>query len=100
MYQSLISLSVVFLAASCVISSPLSYTSPHTSNGSVVDLGYAKYQASTNGLGVDEFLGMRFAAPPLGDLRFRAPRDPKNETDIIKADAVSGLLWKRWKHGN
>ncbi|KAM0147446.1 hypothetical protein ACHAPC_008981 [Botrytis cinerea] len=51
-----------------------------------VDLGYAKYVSSTNGLGVNEFLGMRFAAPPLGDLRFRAPQDALPENETIKAD--------------
>lgn len=54
-----------------------------------VDLGYAKYVSSTNGLGVNEFLGMRFAAPPLGDLRFRAPQDALPENETIKADKVS-----------
>ena len=56
--------------------------------GNTVHLGYATYQSSTNGLGINEFLGMRFAAPPLGDLRFRAPRDPLNETGIIQAHSV------------
>ncbi|OBT60689.1 hypothetical protein VE03_09989 [Pseudogymnoascus sp. 23342-1-I1] len=41
-----------------------------------VDLGYAQYQGSRLAIGVDQYLGMRFAAPPLGDLRFRAPQDP------------------------
>ncbi|KAH7377466.1 triacylglycerol lipase-like protein [Cadophora sp. MPI-SDFR-AT-0126] len=54
--------------------------------GSTVDLGYAKYISSTNRLGIDEFLGMRFAAPPLGDLRFRAPQDPLPEEETIRAD--------------
>ncbi|KAJ4156167.1 hypothetical protein NW754_007791 [Fusarium falciforme] len=43
-----------------------------------VDLGYAKY----NGVrlaksGVDQYLGMRFAQAPVGDLRWRAPKNPK-----------------------
>ncbi|KAL2838662.1 Alpha/Beta hydrolase protein [Aspergillus pseudodeflectus] len=41
----------------------------------LVDLGYSKYQGVRLAAGVDQFLGMRFAAPSLGDFRFRAPRD-------------------------
>lgn len=41
-----------------------------------VDLGYSKYRGVAANGGVNQYLGMRFAAPPLGDLRFRAPRDP------------------------
>ncbi|CZT49185.1 related to cholinesterase precursor [Rhynchosporium secalis] len=42
----------------------------------VVDLGYSKYQGSHVENGVTQWLGIRYAAPPVGDLRFRAPRDP------------------------
>ncbi|KAJ7651188.1 Alpha/Beta hydrolase protein [Roridomyces roridus] len=42
-----------------------------------VNLGFAQYQgavdAATN---ITSFLGIRYAAPPLGDLRFRAPAPP------------------------
>lgn len=41
-----------------------------------VDLGYSKYQGVAADGGINQYLGMRFAAPPLGDLRFRAPADP------------------------
>ncbi|GKZ24325.1 hypothetical protein AbraIFM66951_011152 [Aspergillus brasiliensis] len=47
----------------------------------VIDLDYAKYQGVRLEAGVDEFLGMRYASPPIGDRRFRAPQDPsKNDT--------------------
>jgi acetylcholinesterase len=81
MYYSILPISVAFLVAA--ISSVAGLTL-----GKRVDLGYATYQSLTNGLGISEFLGMRFAAPPLGDLRFRAPRDPLNETGIIEAYSV------------
>ena len=49
----------------------------------VVDLGYASYQGIYNETtGIQTFKGMRYAAPPVGDLRWRAPQDP---------EAVSGL---------
>ncbi|KAI1457397.1 alpha/beta-hydrolase [Annulohypoxylon moriforme] len=46
-----------------------------------VNLGYAQYQGSFVGTGgsVAQFLGMRYAAPPTGDRRWRAPIEP--ETD-------------------
>lgn len=41
-----------------------------------VDLGYTQYKGIRTPNGIDKWLGMRYAAPPLGDLRFRAPQDP------------------------
>ena len=42
----------------------------------LVDLGYTKYQGVQLAAGVNQYLGLRYAAPPLGNLRFRAPADP------------------------
>ena len=39
--------------------------------------------------GVDQFLGLRYAAPPLGDLRFRAPKKPLTEQGVVDATSVS-----------
>ncbi|KAM0253620.1 hypothetical protein ACHAQJ_007195 [Trichoderma viride] len=50
-----------------------------------VDLGYAKYRGVRLDAGVDQFLGMRFAQAPLGNLRFRAPQDPTPEKAIQDA---------------
>ena len=60
----------------------------------VVDLGYSTYEGTRLEGGVDEYLGMRFAAPPLGDLRFRAPANPQHTTGTQDATAVSveGLI--------
>lgn len=55
-----------------------------------VDLGYAAYRGiRLEDAGVDEYLGMRYAQAPLGDLRFRAPQDPLPETEIQDATTVS-----------
>ncbi|GAM90043.1 hypothetical protein ANO11243_080830 [Dothideomycetidae sp. 11243] len=41
----------------------------------VVDLGYAKFRGSTSpGWRTTTYFGLRYAAPPVGDLRFRGPR--------------------------
>jgi len=52
-----------------------------------VDLGYATYQgvpfadtiSSTNNT---QFLGIRYAAPPTGQLRFAAPQEPATTTGV------------------
>ncbi|EOA89720.1 uncharacterized protein SETTUDRAFT_159305 [Exserohilum turcica Et28A] len=50
----------------------------------LVDVGYAKYQGAIvdSKLGVSAWKGIQYAAPPVGPLRFAAPRDP----------IVSGLI--------
>ncbi|KAJ5820345.1 hypothetical protein N7474_005936 [Penicillium riverlandense] len=54
-------------------------------NTPIVDLGYAKYEGTFLNVGVNQFLGMRYAAPPLGDLRWREPQDPLHEDGIQPA---------------
>ncbi|RAH60642.1 carboxylesterase [Aspergillus piperis CBS 112811] len=56
-----------------------------------VDLGYARYRGIRLPAGVDEYLGMRYAAPPLGQRRFRAPADPISTSYIQDAFEVGGL---------
>lgn len=58
------------------------------SNEPVVNLGYAKYRGTRLPSGVDQFLGMRYAKAPLGDLRFRAPQDPNKNCRIQNATQV------------
>lgn len=56
-------------------------------SATTVDLGYSKYEGSTVS-GVTQWLGMRFAAPPVGALRFAAPQDPLPVEGIQQATAV------------
>lgn len=58
------------------------------SDGPIVDLGYAKYEGTSLAAGVNQFLGMRYAAPPLGDLRFRAAQDPLPVDGVQSAQKV------------
>lgn len=55
----------------------------------VVDLGYSKYRGRIQKSGVGQWLGIRFAAPPVGSLRFSAPQDPVATKGIQPADKVS-----------
>ena len=57
-----------------------------------VHLDYATYKGLTLHHGVNQYLGMRFAAPPVDDLRWRAPRDPHKEEDVQDASEVRILL--------
>lgn len=54
----------------------------------LVDLGYSKYQGVNVGNGISHWLGMRYAAPPVGDLRFRSPADPIRTAGVQPADKV------------
>ncbi|KAK2601475.1 hypothetical protein N8I77_010923 [Diaporthe amygdali] len=56
-----------------------------------IDLGYAKYQGATVGAGVNQWLGLRFAAPSVPPLRFSAPQPPLNETQIQDATKEGAL---------
>jgi hypothetical protein len=73
----------ILLLATLALGSPFAPGSP------VVDLGYAKYQGTTLTGGVNQFLGMRFAQPPLGSLRWQAPQAPAKERGITPAESVS-----------
>ncbi|CAG9982888.1 unnamed protein product [Clonostachys byssicola] len=78
-YQILPQLFILSRAASALSISP-------SSENPIVDLTYAKYEGVRDkAFGIDKYLGMRYAEAPLGDLRFRAPRDPTVVADIQTA---------------
>ncbi|OJJ50739.1 hypothetical protein ASPZODRAFT_55150 [Penicilliopsis zonata CBS 506.65] len=58
---------------------------PSAADAPIVDLGYAAYQGVGLPAGVTQFLGLRYAAPPLGERRFRAPADPPRSSTIQDA---------------
>lgn len=62
-----------------------------------VSLDYSTYvgTAQTGGTGVTQWLGLRYAAPPLGDLRFARPQDPPVVNTTQPANAVSGYIYPR-----
>ncbi|KAJ7889187.1 alpha beta-hydrolase [Mycena leptocephala] len=51
-----------------------------------IDLGYAKYQGSVDtSANITTFLGIRYAASPTGELRFRAPQPPQTVAGVLNA---------------
>ncbi|KAF4551841.1 Carboxylesterase-like protein 7 [Elsinoe fawcettii] len=52
----------------------------------VVDVDYTSYRGTTLSNGIAQWLGIRFAAPPLGHLRFAAPQDPEPVEGIQDAN--------------
>jgi hypothetical protein len=80
---------IVGLALGLGLGLGLSRGSDEDTVGPVIDLGYASYRGSYLENGISQFLGMRYAEPPVGDLRWRAPVEPGMEEDIQQAKKVS-----------
>ena len=53
-----------------------------------VDLTYSKYQGQTLQNGVNQWLSIRYAAPPTGTRRFSAPQPPLAENATQDATIV------------
>ncbi|KAH2981805.1 hypothetical protein KXV25_002583 [Aspergillus fumigatus] len=69
----------------CVLSgSSIGHAASHSTRP-VADLGYSRYQGVRLAAGVDQYLGMRYAAQPLGTLRFRASREPVHNSTLQDA---------------
>ncbi|KAF5336306.1 hypothetical protein D9758_014477 [Tetrapyrgos nigripes] len=81
-------LTVAFLLVSATLTTLASGVTSNTeSDAPIVDLGYASYQGSFDpSTNVTNFLGVRYAAAPLGDLRFRAPQSPANVPGVQQAN--------------
>ena len=56
--------------------------------GAVIDLGYTKYQGDTYPGGISQWLGVRYAQPPVGKLRFAAPQKITGDGTLQMATQV------------
>lgn len=56
---------------------------------SLVSLDYTSYNGTALANGISQWLGVRYAAPPLGDLRFAAPQDPAYNATVQQGKKVS-----------
>ncbi|KAH9204956.1 acetylcholinesterase [Leptodontidium sp. 2 PMI_412] len=66
---------------------------PPSENLPVVDLGYELYRATefNQTRGYYNFSNIRYASPPLGDLRFRAPVLPATNRSVIQDGSVTRI---------
>lgn len=80
----------VFLHCSLVIAGPPPNAPPRkgTPISSVVNLGYSDYEGTILDAGVNQYLGIRYAASPVGSRRWRAPQDPLYESGVQDATQV------------
>jgi carboxylesterase type B len=78
---SVVALTAALTSLFCEVSA-----APAESDQNVVDLGYAKYQGESMPNGISHWLGIRYAAPPLGELRFQEPQDPWQEDGVQPAN--------------
>lgn len=62
--------------------------SPSVPRLPIIDLGYSQYRGISLSNGVDEYLGIKYAKAPLGDLRFRGPEDPEHTVGVLDASSV------------
>ncbi|VDC03533.1 unnamed protein product [Peniophora sp. CBMAI 1063] len=84
---------MVFLRSALLLSTALCAVAQNTTL-KVADLGDVTYQSDVNlDVGVTSFLGIRYAAPPIGDLRFRAPQAAE-VTGSLNATAQPDECWQ------
>ncbi|KAL9077524.1 MAG: hypothetical protein Q9157_003353 [Trypethelium eluteriae] len=57
----------------------------------LVDLGHSRYQGVPLQNGITQWLGLRYGAPPVGNLRFAAPQDPPRNGSLQIADTHGNI---------
>lgn len=89
------------LTVEIVLSLPIDDSEPHkgrpwtvgqavnTTSGTIIG------HAATNALQVSEYLGIKYAQPPVGDLRFAAPKAYRSNATYTASNFVSATTYKR-----
>ncbi|KAJ7189504.1 Alpha/Beta hydrolase protein, partial [Mycena pura] len=73
---------------------------PVVGAGPVVNLGYATYEGAVDpALNITTFLGIRYAAPAIGNLRFRAPQPPAPVSGVQEAKTQPDQCWQTLVNG-
>lgn len=71
-------------------------TGPAVAVNEIVDLSYQRYRGQRLANGVTQWLGIQYAAPPIGELRFQPPQDPSSISGVQDAFQV----FSQWYCGN
>ncbi|KAG0693371.1 Alpha/Beta hydrolase protein [Suillus ampliporus] len=78
--KNLLAWSQTLLALAPLFPSPIATPAP------IINLGYAQYQGSVDtATNITSFLGIRYAAPPVGDFRWAAPQPPSTISMVQQA---------------
>ena len=65
--------------------------STNSSSGPIVNLGYAQYKGNTtlrSNFSTDVYYGIRFAQPPVGQLRWQPPQNIEAHNDYIPSEVI------------
>lgn len=85
MFRHLVLCCTAFILSVIADQVPLTDSTPSLR---LVDLGYAKYQSDLSLVpGVTSFLGIRYAAPPTAEFRWRKPQRPSFTSEVLNATA-------------
>jgi len=74
--------------------SPVHAQGDSSSTAPVIKLPYAQYQgASNSSLNINAYYDVRYAAPPVGDLRFRAPVDIERQNNCSASSVIDASVF-------
>ncbi|KAF5392284.1 hypothetical protein D9757_001480 [Collybiopsis confluens] len=83
--SSLPVITVLFTVLSLTVASSISALGQSPNDVPIIDLGYARYQGVFDDVNnLTSYLGIRYAAAPIGDLRWRAPQAPASNDSTVQ----------------